>query len=249
MFDFLNLTTGSSGKIVAKLQGWLNELLKLKPPLELTGFFDPKTGAAVRKFQQQNNIPIGRQPVVTIKTWKLIGRKLGERRIFDDPDFPPALKKIFQPRSENGCNDTTGCIPLKNNPRNYGKPRVCPNSVKKPAQLCPAGKKTHAYFGRGYAQLTHFGNYQTLSDRLGLGDQLVHFPERANEPDISYKIMSLGMREGLFTRHKLSDYISEARCDYRSARDIINPGDQVTYVLGEELATIFEDLFEASAIN
>jgi len=58
MFDFLNLTTGSSGKIIEKLQGWLNELLKLKPPLEVTGFFDPKTGAAVRKFQQQNNIPI-----------------------------------------------------------------------------------------------------------------------------------------------------------------------------------------------
>src|SRR5215471_9837920 len=95
MFDFLNLTTGSSGKIVEKLQGWLNELLKLKPPLEVTAFFDPKTGAAVRKFQQQNNIPIGRQPVVTIKTWKLIGRKLGERRIFDDPDVPPALKKIM----------------------------------------------------------------------------------------------------------------------------------------------------------
>jgi hypothetical protein len=155
----------------------------------------------------------------------------------------------FQPRSENGCNQTTGCIPTPTNARNYGKPRTCPNLLKKPAQPCPAGKKTHTYYGRGYAQLTHFGNYQKLSDRLGLGDQLLHFPERANQPDISYNIMSVGMREGLFTTRRLADYISGTRCDYRSARAIINPGDQVTYSLGNELATIFEDIFEASVIS
>jgi putative chitinase len=321
MFDFLNLTIGSTGKIVAKLQGWLNELLKLKPPLDTNGFFDPKTGAAVRAFQQRNNIPVGHQPVVGVKTWKLIGRKLGERRIFDDPDVPPALKKImaadiiahpgalkidktvfrflyraqvrkdfvaklnddnldlllgfmeadpdlndlrwlaymlatalmecgpdFGPKSEHACNDTTGCVPLKDNPRTYGDPRICPNLLKKPAQPCPAGKKTHTYFGRGYAQLTHFGNYVKLSDKLNLGDRLVHFTELANDPPISYRIMSVGMREGLFTGAKLGDFISGAKCDYRSARAIINPGDQVTFALGNELATIFEEIFEASVI-
>src|SRR6266436_6180092 len=95
MFDFLNLTTGSSGKIVEKLQGWLNELLKLKPPLEVNGFFDTKTGAAVKNFQQLNNLPVNREPVVSFKTWRTLGRELGERRIFNDPDVPPPLKKIM----------------------------------------------------------------------------------------------------------------------------------------------------------
>jgi len=322
MFDFLNLTTGSSGKIVEKLQGWLNELLKLKPPLNVNGFFDPKTGGALRRFQQLNNLPIGPQPVVSIRTWRMIGWKLGKRRILEDPDVPEPLKKLmavdviakpgnlkidktvfrflyglrvrksyvrklneqnldlllsfmekdtavddlrwfaymlatvliecgaaFRPISEDGCNDTTGCVPIRTNPRNYGKPTPCPNLLRKPAQPCPAGKKTHTYYGRGYVQLTHLRNYKKLSDRLGLGDQLVHFPERAIQPDISYNVMSVGMREGLFTRHRLSDYISGKRCDYRSARAIINPRDQITYELGNELATIFEEIFETSVIS
>ena len=95
MFDFQNLTFGSSGKIVEKLQGWLNELLKLKPPLDVNGFIDAKTSAAVRRFQQQNNLPVNREPVVSIKTWRLLRSKLGERRIFNDPDVPPPLKKIM----------------------------------------------------------------------------------------------------------------------------------------------------------
>ena len=322
MFDFLNLTTGSSGKIVEKLQGWLNELQKPKPPLSVNGFFDLNTANAVTKFQQQNQLPVARQATVGVKTWRLIGRKLGEKRIFDDPDVPPPLKKImaadviakpgnlkidktvfrflyrlrvrkdyvaklnddnldlllgfmekdkevddlrwfaymlatafmecgpsFRPISESACNDTTGCAPIPNNPRAYGKPRVCPNLLKTPPRPCPAGKKTHTYYGRGYAQLTHFGNYQLLSERLGLGDQLVHFTERANQPDISYNILSVGMREGLFTGRRLRNYISGPRCDYRSARAIINPGDKLTYDLGHDLATIFEEIFEASVIS
>jgi putative chitinase len=121
--------------------------------------------------------------------------------------------------------------------------------LKTPPRPCPAGKKTHTYYGRGYAQLTHFRNYQLLSERLGLGDQLIHFSERANQPDISYNILSVGMREGLFTGHRLRNYISGPKCDYRSARAIINPGGKLTYDLGQELATIFEEVFEASVIS
>jgi peptidoglycan hydrolase-like protein with peptidoglycan-binding domain len=75
MFDFQNQTLGSSGKIVEKLQGWLNELLKLKPTLDVNGFFDTKTGAAVKRFQQLNNLPVNREPVVTFKTWRTLGKK------------------------------------------------------------------------------------------------------------------------------------------------------------------------------
>jgi hypothetical protein len=53
MFDFLNLTTGSSGKIVEKLQGWLNELLKLKPPLEVTGFLTRKQALPSANFSNK----------------------------------------------------------------------------------------------------------------------------------------------------------------------------------------------------
>ena len=321
---------GSRGPMVAKLQGWLNELLKLRPPLNVNGFFDQKTAAAVRRFQQQNKISVNLNPVVGFNTWKEIGKKLGQTRIFADSDLSRELKKImapdviaspgnmridkvvfrflfrlrfpkkivdkldddnldrllgfmeadtdvndlrwfaymlatvllecgpdFLPKAEGGCNDTTGCSPIsqvingvrKVNNRDYGRPMACPNTRLRPPRPCPSGNKTHTYYGRGYVQLTRDSNYQSMSQRLGRGEELIHFPERVMQPDLAYTIMSVGMREGSFTRHKLSDFISGTKCDYRSARLIINPADTSTFDTGRNFATIFEGILEASVIQ
>lgn len=86
------------------------------------------------------------------------------------------------------------------------------------------GVRKCVYYGRGYVQLTWSTNYARIGKQLGI-PLLVH-PEMALQPEIAYEIMSRGMREGLFTGMRLSDYISAQRCDYLNARRIINGLDR-----------------------
>ncbi len=60
------------------------------------------------------------------------------------------------------------------------------------------------WFGRGQVQITHKDNYKRLGDRLGVN--LVANPDLALDPRISAEIAVVGMKEGLFTGKKLSDY-------------------------------------------
>lgn len=46
------------------------------------------------------------------------------------------------------------------------------------------------YYGRGYIQLTHLGNYKAIGQRIGLGDELANNPDLALDPDISAKILA-----------------------------------------------------------
>ncbi|HEX8922016.1 MAG TPA: hypothetical protein VF766_11100 [Pyrinomonadaceae bacterium] len=87
------------------------------------------------------------------------------------------------------------------------------------------------YYGRGYSQLTWKGNYQKFSKLLGLGDRLVTDPDLTLQPEIGYKILSLGCVNGLFrTRpkkdggapYKLADFLNATKKDYVSARNIVN---------------------------
>jgi hypothetical protein len=106
----------------------------------------------------------------------------------------------------------------------------------------PATKAVYKnrYYGRGYVQLTHDDRYRYWSERLGMDQELYYHPEKALEPETSYKVMSIGMREGRFRSrrvnkkwvdrdsaaggHKLADYIHGTTCDYLNARNIINGG-------------------------
>jgi hypothetical protein len=100
---------------------------------------------------------------------------------------------------------------------------------------------TNKYYGRGYVQLTWDYNYKNLSTALGLGDALYIHPEQVLDPDIAYKVMSYGMRNGTFTGKKLANYINASGCDYRNARKIINALDQADKIKGyaEKLETCF----------
>lgn len=86
------------------------------------------------------------------------------------------------------------------------------------------------YYGRGYVQLTWKENYEKFANLLNL--DLVYSPDLAKESETAYKIMSLGMRQGLFTGKKLSDYIAEDKCDYTNARRIINGTDRAALIAG-----------------
>lgn len=125
--------------------------------------------------------------------------------------------------------------PIREFGRGSGKDYGNPVTVKD-AQ----GKShTNTYYGRGYVQLTWQDNYKNLGNALGYGDELMINADKALEPEVAYKVMSYGMRNGSFStkKHKLADYITDKTLDYKHARRIINLLDQYTTISGyaEEL--------------
>jgi hypothetical protein len=86
------------------------------------------------------------------------------------------------------------------------------------------------YKGRGYVQITGRANYERFGELLH--QPLVSNPALALDPKISYQIASLGMKTGLFTSKKLSDYINERICYYDQARRIINRMDKAALIAG-----------------
>ena len=90
-------------------------------------------------------------------------------------------------------------------------------------------KRSYApYFGRGYVQLTHKFNYQKYSKKLGI--DFVNFPDKVMEPAISLFIILDGMKNGVFTGKKLSDYITIRHTDFVGARWIVNGTDKATLI-------------------
>ena len=93
------------------------------------------------------------------------------------------------------------------------------------------------YFGRGFVQLTHEGNYEKASNFLGV--DLKNAPEKALLPDIAATVLVRGMVEGWFTNYKLSDFVNEAGLlDYVGARKVVNGTDRAARIA--ELAVEYE---------
>ena len=120
--------------------------------------------------------------------------------------------------------------------RPYGKPVVVTD---------PQGKKhTNRYYGRGYVQLTWRANYAKMGKLLK--NRLLYNPALALRPDVAYRIMSLGMRQGIFTGKKLGDYIRGSRADYVNARRIINGLDRAQTIA--RYATRLEKILRRSRV-
>jgi hypothetical protein len=102
------------------------------------------------------------------------------------------------------------------------------------------------YRGRGYVQITGRTNYARLSAALKLppDQNLIDHPDNALVPDVAYRIMSYGMRNGAFTGKKLSDYIAGEKCDYKNARRIINGLDRWDVI--KAYAEAFERILKAA---
>jgi predicted chitinase len=81
----------------------------------------------------------------------------------------------------------------------------------------------HVYFGRGFCQITWAGNYKTLGKAVGA--DLYNNPDLALQPDIAYKVISYGMRNGSFTGASLKQKIHDDVCNFIEARRIINGTD------------------------
>jgi len=86
----------------------------------------------------------------------------------------------------------------------------------------------YPYYGRGYVQLTWDFNYRRYGELLGL--DLLGNPDLVMRPDIALFILVHGCKFGVFTSHKLEDYINSGHCDYWNARRVINGIDKATEI-------------------
>lgn len=91
------------------------------------------------------------------------------------------------------------------------------------------------YYGRGYAQVTHYSNYEWAAEYTGL--PFLERPDLILQPDIAAKVMAFGMRHGKFTKKKLSTYFGPKHTNWVAARRIINGTDRAEEFA--ELAKIF----------
>lgn len=98
----------------------------------------------------------------------------------------------------------------------------------------------YLYRGRGYVQLTGRDNYSKFNKRLPshLATDILSFPDKVLSPQVSFYIMMVGCRNGLFTGVCLAKYINDNGTDYRNARRVINGLDRAdliaSYAVGIE---------------
>ena len=90
------------------------------------------------------------------------------------------------------------------------------------------------FAGRGYVQLTGRRNYTLMTEILqehGYNVDLVANPDMALDSEIAAFVMLYGMLYGLFTGHKLMDYLYNGK-DYIGARLIVNRQDKAEQIAG-----------------
>lgn len=102
----------------------------------------------------------------------------------------------------------------------------------------------HAYYGRGYVQLTWAANYSAMGKILGI--DLVGKPELALDPKVAADVMFEGMMRGTFTGKKLSDCFNDKVTDWVNARKIINGLDHA-YDIAAIAKAFYADLTLASS--
>lgn len=90
----------------------------------------------------------------------------------------------------------------------------------------------HAYYGRGFVQLTWVRNYRLQENKLGV--PLVEYPDLALRSDIAVQILINGMMAGDFNAkgHGLEYYINDDRYDFFNARRTVNILDRALEIAG-----------------
>jgi len=86
----------------------------------------------------------------------------------------------------------------------------------------------YRFRGRGYVQITGRRNYTLFSKILGIN--LIDNPNLALVPDTAAHICVKGMKDGLFTGRKLSDYDRPTGYDFVKARAIVNDQDRADLI-------------------
>ena len=99
-----------------------------------------------------------------------------------------------------------------------------------------------AWYGRGYVQITHKGNYAKAGKLIG--KDLIRTPDLALAPDIAAEILVKGCDLGIFTGQKLADFLPG---DYVAARRVVNGTDRAELIAG--YARSFERALRAAGVS
>jgi hypothetical protein len=94
-----------------------------------------------------------------------------------------------------------------------------------------ADGKDYIYYGRGYVQLTHIGNYRDYGRRLQA--DLEFDPDLALQPSVALYVLVHGMTNGTFTGQRLSHFIAPGpprRVDFFHARRVVNGLDRAAEI-------------------
>lgn len=110
----------------------------------------------------------------------------------------------------------------------YGKGAKYDYGKKLKMSRKPYTTPNQLYYGRGYVQLTWYENYEAMGKKLGL--DLLNNPDLLLTVDVSTKVTFIGMRLGMFTGKKLSDYFNSNTTDWVNARKIINGLDKAQLI-------------------
>ena len=105
---------------------------------------------------------------------------------------------------------------------------------EKGGQAYLKAKKYYPYIGYGFVQITWLANYKkmqpVIQDRFGV--DVVKNPELFLRTDIAAFTIVYGMKNAMFTSHKLSDHINDKKIDYAGARKIVNGTDKKDLIAG-----------------
>jgi hypothetical protein len=87
----------------------------------------------------------------------------------------------------------------------------------------------YPYYGRGYVQLTHRGNYQGYGTRLGI--DLEHDPDLALQPNVALFVLVHGVMNGSFGA-ALTRFVNDRQTDFVHARQSVNAMDRAAHIAG-----------------
>jgi putative chitinase len=97
----------------------------------------------------------------------------------------------------------------------------------------------YPWYGRGLIQITWKANYEKFG---------IEKPEDALSWDVALRVMFEGCIKGMFTGHKLADYISAKRQDYVNARRVVNGLDKAEHI-AKNARAFHAALLKASAAD
>lgn len=106
--------------------------------------------------------------------------------------------------------------------------KICAGRPAKTDYSRPDPATGHVYYARGLSQLTWADNYKRLGQKIGV--RLYENPDLALEPDISARVLVVGMLAGMFTGKGLDDYFNDTADDPVEARRIINGTDKAQLI-------------------
>lgn len=167
-----------------------------------------------------NTVPSERREMARENLYHIV-RALDEEGILTDRTLAYALATVehetgsrFQPVREGFAIDNRGAINAVTNLYNQGK-------IKTNYSLPDSAG--NSFYGRGYIQLTHKGNYLDMGQKLGLGNQLAENPDMALDPEISAKILAK-----FFKERGVVNYAEKG--DFYGARRPVNGVDRASKI-------------------